>query len=401
MTPMTSRLSRPAARLPAMAIGHALVDSFANMPVPLIALYFQEKYALSDVGAASILAVMAGCTSLFQPVWGYLSERVDTRMLLPWMPLAAGVMTTAAILAPNWPATLVLVGVSGLFVAAFHPEGARVAGQSWPARRNLAMAVFLLGGTLGLSGGPLAITYIIGSGHPKYTVILLVPPLIAGLLLTPMVSADRTRTVRTTRFSLTEAIRGRRRVMAMLLLISTGRAFVVVGVLVALNFLMKQRGADLIETGHWVSLFVFSGGIGMVVCSALIRRRAEKITMVVTLLAAAPVLAIFPYTRGIWAPVTLAAAGALLHATMSVTVAMAQRVLPAGIGVASGAMIGLSWGIGGMIAPLVAAWFSDKELAIVAFACPLVVPAALSTLLPQMVMHEPTGGEERSKGAEE
>jgi FSR family fosmidomycin resistance protein-like MFS transporter len=66
------------------------------------------------------------------------------------------------------------------------------------------------------------------------------------------------------------------------------------------------------------------------------------------MLLASPLLLIFHYTEGLIAFVALGAAGMVLIATFSVTVVMAQTVLPRHLGMASGLMVGFAIGTGGI-----------------------------------------------------
>ncbi len=59
-----------------------------------------------------------------------------------------------AAIAPSFPLAFAAVVVSGLGVAAFHPEGSRYANYLSGARRATGMSLFSLGGNAGFALGP-------------------------------------------------------------------------------------------------------------------------------------------------------------------------------------------------------------------------------------------------------
>ena len=63
----------------------------------------------------------------------------------------AGVTTT-------FPMTALAVGIGGLGIAAFHPEGARYANYASGNRRGTGMSLFSVGGNAGFAMAPVLIT---------------------------------------------------------------------------------------------------------------------------------------------------------------------------------------------------------------------------------------------------
>ena len=74
--------------------------------------------------------------------------------LLPAGIALAGVGIALAAVSPTYPLLLLAVLVSGLGVAAFHPEGMKFASFVSGSRRASGMAVFSVGGNLGFALGP-------------------------------------------------------------------------------------------------------------------------------------------------------------------------------------------------------------------------------------------------------
>ena len=73
----------------------------------------------------------------------------------------AGIGIALATISPNYALLLVLVGISGLGVGAFHPEAMKVAGHASGSRRASGMAFFATGGNVGFALGPLLANFAI------------------------------------------------------------------------------------------------------------------------------------------------------------------------------------------------------------------------------------------------
>ena len=84
--------------------------------------------------------------------------------------------------------------MSGLGVAAYHPEGYRTANQVAGDRKATGLSLFSIGGNIGIALGPPAVTFLVATlrpaGHPgpPGAPALLVAALLATVLPTLMAS---------------------------------------------------------------------------------------------------------------------------------------------------------------------------------------------------------------------
>src|SRR3954464_2372543 len=127
-------------------------------PVPaLIPFLISERgYSYGAVGAL-LLFVTVG-SSIIQPAFGALSDRLSMAWVMPWGVALAALGVGVAGVAPNFALTALSVGIGGLGVAAFHPEGARFANYASGSRRGTGMSFFSVGGNAGFALGPILIT---------------------------------------------------------------------------------------------------------------------------------------------------------------------------------------------------------------------------------------------------
>src|SRR5262249_12304511 len=105
------------------------------------------------VGAIVLAATVA--SSVVQPAFGLWSDRRGAAWLLAAGPLVACCGVALLAVAPSYPTVLLCVLVSGIGVAAFHPEGTKFASWVSGEQRSTAMSVFSVGGNAGIAVGPL------------------------------------------------------------------------------------------------------------------------------------------------------------------------------------------------------------------------------------------------------
>ncbi|MEK8105738.1 hypothetical protein NKG94_12435 [Micromonospora sp. M12] len=86
----------------------------------------------------------------------------------------AGVTGTYAV-------TVVVVAVSGIGVAAYHPEAARLARLA-AGRSHQAMGWFSFGGNLGFATSPLLVGAVVATGGLEASPLLVVPALVGAAL---------------------------------------------------------------------------------------------------------------------------------------------------------------------------------------------------------------------------
>src|SRR5919109_1951054 len=140
-----------------LSAGHLATD-FANGALPALLPFMVDRFDLSYTLAAALMLGSAASSSLIQPVFGAWSDRRGALWLLPSGVAVAGLGIGLAAASPSYWAVFLLVVVSGLGVAAYHPEGSKFAAYASGRRRASGMSLFSIGGNLGFALGPTATT---------------------------------------------------------------------------------------------------------------------------------------------------------------------------------------------------------------------------------------------------
>ena len=144
----------------ALSSGH-LVTDLAQGSLPAFLPFLVDEFGLSYTMAAALVLAGTFASSIIQPLFGLWSDARGALWLLPAGVAIAGVGMGAAALAPSYPLVVLAVVVSGLGVAAYHPEGSKFASYVSGGRRASGMAFFSVGGNVGFALGPLVASFVI------------------------------------------------------------------------------------------------------------------------------------------------------------------------------------------------------------------------------------------------
>src|SRR5215470_5494445 len=235
-------------RLILVSLGHFTIDSYSSFFTPLLPLLVTKLHlSLTAVGALVALASMS--SSLAQPLFGMLSDRVGRPWFVAFGPLVAALLLSSIGSAPTYAALVGLLLLGGIGVAAFHPQAAVLAGESSP-RRGLAMSIFVTGGTLGFSLGPLFAVSVAGRFGLERTWVAAIPGVVMSILLIAWLARVRPHThARGPRPALAE-LRPVLRPLTLLYLAVVVRSAVSYGFLTFLPLHLTRQGFTVARAGQ-------------------------------------------------------------------------------------------------------------------------------------------------------
>ncbi len=329
--------------------GHLCVDLCQGaVPALLPFLAADRGYSYAALGALVLFSTIS--SSIVQPLFGLLSDRIATPWLMPGGLVLAGVGIALAGPAPTYALTAVAVAVSGLGVAAFHPEGAKFAGFASAERKGRGMSLFSVGGNAGFALGPLLTTPLVLVFGLSGTLALVVFPLAAAVLIVRELGW----------------LRGLEEVQAPASA-ATGEddwgAFTRLGGLIALRsgvyfglqaFVPAYFIAELASTeaagNAALTVMLAMGAVGTLVGGGLVDRWGARAVLIGTQVLLLPLLVVLPLVGAAAATVVLGLVGFVAIASFSITIVLGQAYLPSRVGLASGITLGLAIGLGGVAA---------------------------------------------------
>lgn len=366
----------------ALASGHLATD-FANGALPALLPFFVDRFDLTYTLAATLMLASAVSSSVIQPFFGLWSDRRGAIWLLPVGVAVAGTGIALAADAPSYWLVLVFVLVSGLGVAAYHPEGSKFAAYTSGRRRASGMSFFSIGGNLGYALGPAVATPLVLAFGLRGGLLLALPCLAVAALL--LASARYVASFAPTRDPDAAATgENRPRALGLLLAVIALRSVAWFGLVTFVPLWEVSLGHSKAYGNQLLTLMLFAGGLGTLAAGPLADRVGRRPVLIGSIAATAPLTLVFVAVGGIVGAVALALVGVCVIGTFGVTMVMSQEYLPRRIGMASGLSIGMSIGLGGVAAVALGALADTVDLRTSLYVCSAVpvLAVALAALLP-------------------
>ncbi len=393
------RLRRPPALR--LAIEHGIDDFYQGVVPALVPLLIAERgYSLAQAGGVVLAATLL--SSIAQPAFGVLADRRP----LPWL-RPAGMLTAATGIAAvglfdSYPAVWLAALLSGLGVAAFHPEAARAVHHTGTG--DAGMGWFTFGGLAGYAAGPAVATAVLGTLGLAASPLLATPAVLALLVAairgrqsagSASISGASSGST-TTSSAVNDAAIGAAsddwRRFGLLTAVVMTRSVIYYAVMTFLVvYLTTQAGFGLGRATAALTAFTTIGALGTLVGGYLARHFSRLTVIGVAYLAAIPALATLLIVRD--TPLlllTAAALGLALNTPIALHITLGQHYLPTHLGTAAGVTLGLAVSAGGLATPVLGALADTTSTRTVLTGIVLLpaVAAGLTLLLQPARHHE-------------
>jgi FSR family fosmidomycin resistance protein-like MFS transporter len=338
-----------------LASAHLSTD-LCQAAVPALLPFFIEERGYSYSAAGALVFASTVGSSLIQPLFGHAADRLHLPWLIPLGVALAGAGVALAGLAPTYPLTFAAIALSGIGVAAFHPEAARYSSFASLARPATGMSFFSVGGNAGFAIGPLLTTGCVLAFGLAGTLALALPPFAAATML--VARRGHLAWLHAGGMAAAEAQpadlrRDRWRPFVRLTGVISLRSCVHLGLLAFVPiYFVQVLGSSEQEGNVALTAMLAAGAAGTLIGGRAADRVGTRTILVGGVAAAAPVLALFLLSGSPLAYVLIAVAGFVIIGTFSVTVVLGHQYLPGRLGTASGITLGAAIGVGGALAPL-------------------------------------------------
>lgn len=338
-----------------LSSGHLVTDLYQGA-LPVVLPFLKAKLMLSYTTTGTILLVGTLTSSIIQPLFGYISDRKEKPLLLPLGCLCAGLGFSMLALPTSFAFVLPLVVLSGLGIASYHPEGFRTAHFFTGEKKVTGMSIFSVGGNLGFAIGPLLALFVVRTYGFESLPVLVAPAVtfVATIFLywhTIAIPRHESHAAA----SAMQAGPGTAQWISLFVLIGivVMRSWIQVGLLTYIPFYyIDVLKGDILQAGTLVTTFLTGGAIGTLAGAPLADRWGHKRYLVLSMLLSSLLMPLFFVTEGLLLFAVLGLLGMILISTFSVTIVMAQHLIPQGLGIASGLMAGFAIGTGGICVTL-------------------------------------------------
>ncbi|WP_240809653.1 MFS transporter [Actinomadura sp. WMMA1423] len=359
-----------------LSAGHACVDVYQGSVTALVPFFVAER-AYTYAAASGVVLAASLLSSVAQPLFGALTDRWAMPWLLPLSTLLGGAGIALSGLSGDYALTLAFVAVSGIGVAAYHPESARVARKA-SGGSHTAMSWFSVGGNIGFALAPLLVAAVVATGGLRCTPFLVLPALAGSVLCLPVLRALE-GTGAGGRAGSKAGVDDPRSFVRLSLAVVC-RSIVFVGLSTFISFYARQRTGGGVAAGSAALFVLYLGGAVGTVLGGSLAARWDRVTVVrrsYLLTVAAVAGIVFVPGPALYLFVALTSAG--LYVPFSLQVTLGQDYLPTRVGTAGGVTLGLTVSVGGLASPVLGA-VADAASLRVALA-PLIALPALAWLL--------------------
>lgn len=374
---------------------HMLNDTMQAVVTALFPV-FKESLHLSYGQMGWIAFTLNMTSSVMQPLVGLLSDKRPAPWMLPAGMALSLIGMAGLAFAPGFYYVLLSVVFIGLGSAIFHPEGSRVVYFAAGGRRGLAQSIYQVGGNAGSSLAPLMTIFIflpLGQHGAIWGTILAAAAILVLLRVVPWYQAQLNEHGKPAKVAKRAAAQngavGKSRsvivfAMTILVLLVFARSWYVNGISNFYNFFAEEKyGLSIKAAQVPIFLFMAAGVAGTFFGGVLADRFGRKRMIVFSIGGAAPFALLLPHVTLAWIYPVSIVLGFILMSGFSVSVVYAQELIPNKVGMASGLITGLAFGMGALgsiaIGHAAEAWGLSK---VMNYASVLPILGMLALMLP-------------------
>lgn len=368
------------------SLGHFFIDLYSGS-LGVMQPYLINRFGLSLTQAGMLGGLLVFSSSVTQPLYGYLSDRLRSRYFSALGPAVAGIFILGASLAPgySWAVASMLIGGAG--VSAFHPQASSWAALGMKRDRALWMSVFISSGTLGIALAPALFKEVITRAGFERIVWAALPGVAVTLLLLVIVREPQEAAATPSRSFDWPALRSVRGPLSILYWGVFFRSAVQVTYSHFLVlYLSRERGYSIHAAAYTLTAYLAFGAMGGFLGGHLSSRFGARRVIVASFGLSVPFMALFFVTTSMLGVVSLVVGGFILLFTIPVNVVVAQQLVPSQAATVSALLMGFAWGVAGMLFIPFTGWLADHTSLHLALSALLIFPVfgwALARHLPE------------------
>ncbi|MGD9241200.1 MAG: MFS transporter [Desulfobacterales bacterium] len=337
----------------ALTLIHFIGDFYNSFIIPLLPLFI-DKFALTLAQAGLITGLSRFLAFVVQPPVGYLADRHPSRFFALGGPLLVMVFIPLTGITTSFWMLVLCVCLGSVGSSMFHPTAAGMVEPYAGRHFGLALSIFGTGGTLSFAIGPIFISWFVGRYGLSATPFSMILGFAVFAFLCISVPVPQASTIKNRGFigSLKEIFGPVWLPIVLICLVMTLRAFAGQSFMTFLPVMVARQGYSLVSIGALVSLFSVAAVLSGLLAGHLSDRIGFKPVFISALLLATPNMLALLYLPGNWIFLFAFLSGFFIMAPLPLGLALAQRLAPQGKSMASSLMMGLSFGTGGLLAPL-------------------------------------------------
>lgn len=333
---------------------HDVYSSFLAVFLPLLI----SKFELSMTLAASF-TVFFRVPSLFNPLIGVISDRLDMRHWAIWAPAVTAVAMSLTGMAPNYAFLCVLILVAGISSSFFHVLAPVMIVRASGKDIGKGMSFWMTAGELARTLGPLVAVWSVSFWGFEKNFPVMVAGVVASVFLCMALKDTKAGSGSRAVDGFKEAWRGLRSLMIPLTGIMISRAFMVATFVTFLPTYMVASGKSLWVGGVSLSVLECAGTLGTFWGGTLSDRLGRHAVLAAVMPASSVLMLAFLYAADWMMFPILLLLGCTLFAITPVNLAIVHDNSRHCRGTANGLFMGISFVTTALVTFLVG-WLADQ-----------------------------------------
>lgn len=337
---------------------HFTVDAYSGFLNPILP-FIAAKLGITMVIASLMVSASNLSASLSQPLFGFIADKWKKRFFIFWGIIFASTFLSLIGIAPN-PFILALCIILGsMGVSFFHPQSTSFI-PYFSTEKTLSkdMSIYIAMGTIGFATGPVIsskITDVFGLEYLPFAAIFGILFAFTMFAFLPKVSMIKTIQNST---SLIKAFSDmfKNSTMRILLMTSILKSLIGSSFGLILPFYWKNSGYSVSQIGMILFLFMLCGGLGTFASPFIEKKFGAKRVFYLSMILVFPLTLIFYHFQNIHHSLSIAAflvLGFVSFLSVPLNMVMAQRIMPQYKSMISGFIGGFSWGVIGLMLPVI------------------------------------------------
>lgn len=354
------------------------------MPVlPAILPLLIANNGYSYLAAGLLVTAYNVTSSCTQPLVGWLSDTKGFSVSISISLLVSAVFIALMGVAQSYYLIMFFAIIAALGHACFHPTALSLVNRLCVREnRGRITSFFVVGGNFGYAIGPVlagALVFWLGLPGLLFLIFPAIFMVVALKYILPggLAGACVSHALPETRSEEENS----KKPFIILMAASVLRAWAVFAAITFLPTYLVSQGYDLVSASLIMTLMLLSGVAGQIAGGYISDMIGRKEFMIFGLAGAVPFFYLFFSGSGIIAIITLLIFGFFLWSTFAVAVAMSHELLPRNIGLASGMMLGLAIGVGGLGVAVNGFIADHYSLAVALGTIPVPILAALVCMI--------------------
>jgi len=373
----------------AAAFAHLLNDLIQAV-LPAVYPMLKTNFSLSFAQIGWISLVFQSTASLLQPWIGFYTDKHFKPYLLPVGMIATFIGVGLLAIAPSYAMLLLASALIGIGSSTFHPEASRVARLASGGRFGTAQSSFQVGGNAGSAIGPLLAAAIVIPFGQHAIGWFMVAALCAIWVLLKITKwrihnvqahAKAVSTFAASHLNRAQIVRA---LVVICFLMFAKFVYIAAFTNYFTFYLIERFALTVQESQLYLFGFLAAIALGTFAGGPVGDKVGRKAVIWVSFLGVAPFALLLPYADLFWTASLSIIVGLVMSSAFSALVVYAQEAVPGRVGLISGIMFGLMFGVSGIGAAALGILADSKGISwVYSFCSYLPLLGLLTAFLPE------------------